>query len=157
MTTLCFWEIDHANLSQASGSFAFLCCRCFHDRVRRPKKQHRAGFFHPAGCRQQSCRRTIQYDSVKQCISTTCRAHGIHHAGHTDGTIQSVTANDTAPSCNEEANFDCKGASYCILADGAAGVITDEAAGTCELFLADDTVKFQGVYKKRKELFPQTP
>lgn len=75
---------------------------------------------------------------------------------HTDGTIQSVTANGTAPSCNEEANFDCKGASYCILADGAAGVITDEAAGTCELFLAGDTVEFQGVYKKRKELSADT-
>lgn len=76
---------------------------------------------------------------------------------HTDGTIQSVTASqDTRPQKNQEANFDCQGASYCILADGAAAVQTDEASGTYELFLADDTVEFQGVFKKKKELSSDT-
>lgn len=76
---------------------------------------------------------------------------------HTDGTIQSVTASqDTRPQKNKEANFDCLGASYCILADGAAAVQTDETSGTYELFLADDTVEFQGVFKKKKELSSDT-
>ena len=76
---------------------------------------------------------------------------------HTDGTIQSVTASqDTRPQKNEEANFDCQGAAYCILADGAAAVMTDEASGTYELFLADDTVEFQGICKKKKELSSDT-
>ncbi len=76
---------------------------------------------------------------------------------HTDGTIQSVTASqDTRPQKNKEANFDCQGASYCILADGAAAVQTDETSGTYELFLADDTVEFQGVFKKKKELSSDT-
>lgn len=74
---------------------------------------------------------------------------------HTDGTIQSVTASqDAQPQNNEEANFDCLGASYCILADGAAAVMTDE--GTYELFLADDTVEFQGVCKKKNALSSDT-
>lgn len=76
---------------------------------------------------------------------------------HTDGTIQSVTdSENTKPQKNEEANFDCLGASYCILADGAAAVMTDEDSDTCELFLADDTVEFQGVYKKKKDLSNDT-
>ena len=45
---------------------------------------------------------------------------------------------------------------YCILADGAAAVMTDEASGTYELFLADDTVEFQGVCKKKKEISSDT-
>ena len=50
---------------------------------------------------------------------------------HTNGTIHSVTASqNTRPQKNEEANFDCQGAAYCILADGAAAVMTDEASGT---------------------------
>ncbi len=76
---------------------------------------------------------------------------------HADGTIQSVTdSEDAKPEKNQEANFDCLGSSYCILADGAAAVMTDEASGTYELFLADDTVEFQGIYKKKKDLSPDT-
>lgn len=75
---------------------------------------------------------------------------------HTDGTIQSITAGGQKPARNEEASFDCQGAPYCILADGAAAVLTDEASGTYELFLADDTVEFQGVFKKKKELSDDT-
>ena len=76
---------------------------------------------------------------------------------HTNGTIHSVTASqNTRPHKNEEANFDCQGAAYCILADGAAAVMTDEASGTYELFLADDTVEFQGVCKKKKEISSDT-
>lgn len=76
---------------------------------------------------------------------------------HTNGTIHSVTASqNTRPQKNEEANFDCQGAAYCILADGAAAVMTDEASGTYELFLADDTVEFQGVCKKKKEISSDT-
>ena len=76
---------------------------------------------------------------------------------HTDGTIHSVTVSqNTRPQKNEEANFDCQGAAYCILADGAAAVMTDEASGTYELFLADDTVEFQGVCKKKKEISSDT-
>ena len=76
--------------------------------------------------------------------------------GYTDGTIQSVTAANTTPVNNGEANFDCQGKSYSFLADGAIGLITDETARICELFLADDTVEFQGVYKKKKELSKDT-
>ncbi|MEI3167524.1 MAG: hypothetical protein V8S58_05950 [Lachnospiraceae bacterium] len=75
---------------------------------------------------------------------------------HTDGTIQFITAGGQKPARNEEASFDCQGAPYCILADGAAAVLTDEASGTYELFLADDTVEFQGVFKKKKELSDDT-
>lgn len=76
--------------------------------------------------------------------------------GHSDGTIRSVTDSGKKPEKNEEANFPCEGASYCILADGAAGVLTDQASGAYELFLADDTVEFQGIYKKRKSLSDDT-
>lgn len=80
-----------------------------------------------------------------------------HAPDHTDGTIQSVTASlNTKPTKNKEANFDCQGAPYCILADGAAAVMTDLSAGTYELFLADDTVEFQGIYKKKKSLSSDT-
>ena len=65
---------------------------------------------------------------------------------HTDGTIQSIAAAGQKPARNEEASFDCLGAPYCILADGAAAVLTDEASGAYELFLSDDTVEFQGVF-----------
>lgn len=75
---------------------------------------------------------------------------------HTDGTIHSVTDSGKTPKQNEEANFPCEGASYCVLADGAVGVLTDPEAGTYELFLADDTVEFQGIYKKRKKLSADT-
>lgn len=75
---------------------------------------------------------------------------------HTDGTIQSVTADGQMPDQNEEASFDCQGASYCILADGAAAVQMNETDNTYELFLADDTVEFQGVCKKKKELSNDT-
>ena len=75
---------------------------------------------------------------------------------HTDGTIHSVTDSSEKPEQNEEANFPCEGASYCVLADGAVGVMTDPEAGTYELFLADDTVEFQGIYKKRKKLSDDT-
>ena len=34
--------------------------------------------------------------------------------------------------------------------------MTDEASGTYELFLADDTVEFQGVCKKKKEISSDT-
>ena len=37
-----------------------------------------------------------------------------------------------------------------------AAVMTDEASGTYELFLADDTVEFQGVCKKKKEISSDT-
>ncbi len=76
---------------------------------------------------------------------------------HTDGTIQSVTDSEhTKPQKNREANFDCLGASYALLTNGAAAVMTDEASGNYELFLADDTVEFQGIYKKKKDLSPDT-
>lgn len=75
---------------------------------------------------------------------------------HTDGTIQSIAAAGQKPARNEEASFDCLGAPYCILADGAAAVLTDEASGAYELFLSDDTVEFQGVFKKKKELSDDT-
>ena len=55
---------------------------------------------------------------------------------HTDGTIQSITAGGQKPARNEEASFDCQGAPYCIL--------------------ADDTVEFRGVFKKKKELSDDT-
>ena len=75
---------------------------------------------------------------------------------HTDGTIHSVTSSGEKPEQNEEANFPCEGASYCVLADGAVGVLTDPESGSYELFLADDTVEFQGIYKKRKNLSADT-
>lgn len=75
---------------------------------------------------------------------------------HTDGEILFVTESVKKPTQSEEANFNCKGAAYAILADGAVGLLTDVNTDTYELFLSDDTVEFQGIYKKRKELSSDT-
>ena len=90
---------------------------------------------------------TIYYDTGRTVFS---------QPDHTDGTIQSTTTEGKTPEQNEEANFDCQGASYCILAAGAAAVHLDETTDAYELFLADDTVEFQGVFKKKKELSADT-
>lgn len=90
---------------------------------------------------------TIYYDAGRTVFT---------QPDHTDGTIQSVTTDGQTPDQNEEASFDCQGAPYCILADGAAALQTNETSGTYELFLADDTVEFQGVFKKKTELSADT-
>ena len=69
--------------------------------------------------------------------------------------FQSIAAAGQKPARNEEASFDCLGAPYCILADGAAAVLTNEASGAYELFLSDDTVEFRACSKK-KELSDDT-
>lgn len=71
-----------------------------------------------------------------------------------DGEIASETGDlQSTPDAEAEANFDCIGAPYLSLADGAAAVLTD---GEYQLFLADDMVEYEGVYKKKKDVSEDT-
>lgn len=70
-----------------------------------------------------------------------------------DGVIASQVDYDMIPFENEQANFPCVGAPYIRLADGAAAV---KLEGAYQLFLADDVVEYQGIYKKKDEVSEDT-
>ena len=73
--------------------------------------------------------------------------------GTADGEITSVTADGTPPAKDGEANFACAGAPYIALADGAAAVLLDDRY---HLFLADNLVEYQGIYKQKKDVSDDT-
>lgn len=70
-----------------------------------------------------------------------------------DGTIEALVPDDQYPSENGQANFDCKGMPYILLEEGAAALALDD---TYMLFLADDVVEYEGIYKKKNEVSEDT-
>lgn len=70
-----------------------------------------------------------------------------------DGTIESLVPDDQYPNENGQANFDCQGVSYILLEEGAAALALDD---TYVLFLADDVVEYEGIYKKKNEVSEDT-
>lgn len=70
-----------------------------------------------------------------------------------DGTIESLVPDDQYPNENGQANFDCKGVPYILLEEGAAALALDD---TYVLFLADDVVEYEGIYKKKNEVSEDT-
>ncbi|MCD8122197.1 MAG: hypothetical protein LUE65_08175 [Clostridiales bacterium] len=87
------------------------------------------------------------------CLISSGRTAPAAAAGLANGQITEVVSSDKTPSVEGQANFDCLGASYTILADGAAAL---ELSGDDILFLADDTVEYEGVFKKKKDLSDDT-
>ncbi|MCD8369386.1 MAG: hypothetical protein LUC94_03440 [Clostridiales bacterium] len=87
------------------------------------------------------------------CLISSGRTAPASAAGLANGQITEVVSSDETPSVEGQANFDCLGASYTILADGAAAL---ELPGDDILFLADDTVEYEGVFKKKKDLSDDT-
>ena len=86
------------------------------------------------------------------CMTSAGRTAVLTH-DTADGTIQSLVSPEERPSKNGQANFDCRGSSYYSLADGAAAV---DINGRCVLFLADDVVEYNGIYKKKTEVSEDT-
>lgn len=70
-----------------------------------------------------------------------------------DGSITQLVPESEYPRQNEQANFDCQGSPYLILSDGAAAL---ELEGQYMLFLADDTVEYEGIYKKKNQVSEDT-
>ena len=70
-----------------------------------------------------------------------------------DGSITQLVPESEHPRQNEQANFDCQGSPYLILSDGAAAL---ELEGQYMLFLADDTVEYEGIYKKKNQVSEDT-
>ncbi len=70
-----------------------------------------------------------------------------------DGSITQLVPESEYPRQNEQANFDCQGSPYLILSDGAAAL---ELEGQYMLFLADDTVEYEGIYKKKNQVSENT-
>lgn len=67
--------------------------------------------------------------------------------------ITHVIRSSERPSSNGEANFSCLGAPCIILHEGAAAVRLN---GQYMLFLADDTIEYEGIYKKKKDVSKDT-
>lgn len=73
--------------------------------------------------------------------------------GTADGSMTSLVASDEVPGSNGQANFDCLGAPYISLADGAAAVLTGDRY---QLFLAEDVVEYNGIYKNKNDVSEDT-
>lgn len=86
------------------------------------------------------------------CMTSTGRT-AVVTCGTEDGTIEVLVPPTERPAENGQANFDCQGSSYISLADGAAAVHLD---GSYILFLADDTVEYHGIYKKKSDVSEDT-
>lgn len=86
------------------------------------------------------------------CLTSTGRT-AVVTCGTADGTIEALVPSTERPDENGQANFDCQGSSYISLADGAAAVDID---GSYILFLADDTVEYHGIYKKKSDVSEDT-
>ncbi|MCD8082445.1 MAG: hypothetical protein LUE86_02685 [Clostridiales bacterium] len=87
------------------------------------------------------------------CLSSAGRKAIVSPSADADGQITEVLSSEEKPSADGQANFDCLGVSYTLLADGAASL---ELADGDILFLADDTVEYEGIYKKKKDLSDDT-
>lgn len=70
-----------------------------------------------------------------------------------DGLLTSQVDSDRSPRQEGQANFSCQDVPYLILNEGAAAVKLD---GRYRLFLAEDTVEYEGIYKKKEQLSQDT-
>ena len=70
-----------------------------------------------------------------------------------DGSITELVPESERPVQNGQANFSCMGSPYLILSDGAAAL---ELEGQYILFLAEDTVEYEGIYKKKNQVSEDT-
>lgn len=70
-----------------------------------------------------------------------------------DGKITTIVPENETPGQNEQANFSCKDSSYRILDNGAAAV---KINNDYILFLAEDTVEYEGIYKKKNQVSEST-
>lgn len=70
-----------------------------------------------------------------------------------DGSITELVPESERPGQNGQANFSCMGSPYLILSDGAAAL---ELEGQYILFLAEDTVEYEGIYKKKNQVSEDT-
>lgn len=70
-----------------------------------------------------------------------------------DGSITQLVPESERPRQNGQANFDCQGSPYLILSDGAAAL---ELEGQYILFLAEDTVEYESIYKKKNQVSEDT-
>ena len=78
------------------------------------------------------------------CLSATGRKAHLN-GKHATLSITHIVGNSERPSKNGEANFSCLGAPCILLHDGAVAVRLN---GQYMLFLADDTIEYEGIYKK---------
>lgn len=86
------------------------------------------------------------------CLSATGRKAHLN-GKHATLSITHIVGNSERPSKNGEANFSCLGAPCILLHDGAVAVRLN---GQYMLFLADDTIEYEGIYKKKKDVSKDT-
>lgn len=70
-----------------------------------------------------------------------------------DGALISQVPAGEIPDQECQANFSCQNTPYLILADGAAAV---KLNGQYRLFLAEDMVEYEGIFKKKEEVSEDT-
>ncbi|WP_432627276.1 hypothetical protein [Brotaphodocola sp.] len=88
----------------------------------------------------------------ENCLRATGRKAHLN-GRHATLSITHVIKSSERPSSNGEANFSCLGAPCIILHEGAAAVRVN---GQYMLFLADDTIEYEGIYKKKKDVSKDT-
>lgn len=86
------------------------------------------------------------------CLSATGRKAHLN-GKHATLSITHIVGSSERPSKNGEANFSCLGAPCILLHDGAVAVRLN---GQYMLFLADDTIEYEGIYKKKKDVSKDT-
>lgn len=86
------------------------------------------------------------------CLRATGRKAHLN-GKHATLSISHIVGSDERPSANGEANFSCLGAPCILLHEGAAAVRLN---GQYMLFLADDTIEYEGIYKKKKDVSKDT-
>lgn len=91
-------------------------------------------------------------------IDTGRRATGADHQAIAsnaafDGVLTSEVHAEEVPAEEYQANFSCQNTPYLMLAEGAAAVKLD---GQYRLFLAEDTVEYEGIFKKKEQVSEDT-
>lgn len=81
------------------------------------------------------------------------RGAGVEPDAAPDGLLSAQIPAGEQPDAEGEANFACEDVPYLLLADGAAAVRID---GVYQLFLSDDTVEYEGIYKQKKDVSEDT-
>lgn len=70
-----------------------------------------------------------------------------------DGLLTSQAPSGKIPDQDGQASFSCQDVPYLILAEGAAAIKLD---GQYRLFLAEDMVEYEGIFKKKEEVSEDT-
>lgn len=86
------------------------------------------------------------------CLRATGRKAHLN-GKHATLSITHIVESSERPCANGEANFPCLGAPCIFLHEGAAAVRLN---GQYMLFLADDTIEYEGIYKKKKDVSKDT-